>query len=186
MVAKIFSRWIDHFVGAGPLRPLFQNPRRILHDYVEPGMTVLDIGCGTGFFSLEMARMVGSNGWVICVDLQAEMIKSLEKRAAKAGLLKRIDTRVCSDQNLEIDNLTNQVDFALAFYVVHHARDASGLISQVHGALKPGGIFLIVEPRHHASVKECEATGTKTQQAGFSFVKNPKLIRDWAAMFVKI
>lgn len=185
MAVTFFSRWIDHIVGAGPLRSLFQNPRKILRDHIESGMTVLDIGCGKGFFSLEMARMVESIGKVVCVDLQAGAIADLEVQAAKAGLLRRIDTRVCSDHSLEIDDMAGQIDFALAFYVVHHAADVVGLMNEVYRALKPGGRFLIVEPRHHASVDYCEATKTKAQKAGFNFVDNPKLMRDWAAVFVK-
>ena len=58
-------------------------------------------------------------------------------------------------------------------------------MAQVHGALKPGGMLLIVEPRHHASVDECETTEVKAQQCGFSLVDRPKLVRDWAALFVR-
>lgn len=176
--------WVDYILYK-LFRRLFQNPKRILRDYVKPGMTVLDVGCGTGFFSLGMARMVGSNGGVVCADPQAEMIKSLKRRAAKAGLLERIDPRVCSDRSLEIDDLTGQVDFALAFYVVHHAADVPGLMTEIHRVLEPGGMFFIVEPRHHASVDECEVTEAAAQQAGFMFVDHPKLIRDWSATFVK-
>ncbi|MFH1892251.1 MAG: methyltransferase domain-containing protein [Candidatus Zixiibacteriota bacterium] len=185
MSARILSRWIDHIVGVGPLRPFFQNPRRILRNYVKPGMTVLDIGCGGGFFSLGMARMVGENGGVISVDLQAEAIKNLEMQATKAGLLKRINTRVCSDYSLNIDDMAGHVDFTLAFYVVHHAADAARLMTEVHSALKQGGKLMIVEPRHHASADECISVETTAQQAGFSVVDHPKLIRDWAVLLVK-
>lgn len=185
MSAGMLSRWIDHIVGAGPLRPLFQNPRRILREHVKPGMTVLDIGCGRGFFSLGMARMVGSNGKVMCVDLQAEAIENLETQAAKAGLSKRIDTRVCDEHSLNIDDMAGLVDMALAFYVVHHAADAARLMTDVYSALKQGGKFMIVEPGHHASVDVCEAVKTTARKAGFSVVDYPKLIRDWAVLLVK-
>ncbi len=44
------------------LRRLFQKPRKIIKPYVKEGMTVLDMGCGPGFFTIEMARMVGLQG----------------------------------------------------------------------------------------------------------------------------
>jgi ubiquinone/menaquinone biosynthesis C-methylase UbiE len=47
-------------------------------------MNVLDVGCGMGFFSLPIARLVGETGRVVCVDLQARMIKCLLRRAKKA------------------------------------------------------------------------------------------------------
>jgi len=179
------SRWLDHIVGAGPLRSLFQNPGRILGNYVKTGMTVLDIGCGTGFFSLGMASMVGANGKTICVDIQVDSISILETRAAKAGLSKRIDARVCSDHSLGIDDLAGQIDFALAFYMVHHAADVPKLMRQVHQALKPAGLLMIVEPNHHASVDYFRATETVARQSGFSIADRPKLIRDWAVLLKK-
>ena len=176
--------WVDYIIYK-LFRRFFQHPRRILRDHVKRGMTVLDVGCGSGFFSLGMAKMVGVKGRVISVDLQTETIESLKKRAARAGLRERIEPRVCSDRTLEIDDLAGQVDFALAFYVVHHAADAPGLMMEVHRALKPEGKFLIVEPGHHASAAECEATETAAQQAGFTVADHPKLTRDWAVMFLK-
>jgi ubiquinone/menaquinone biosynthesis C-methylase UbiE len=57
-----------------PVRRWFQNPERILKDYVKEGMTVLDIGCGPGFFSVAMATMVGETGKVIAADIQDGML----------------------------------------------------------------------------------------------------------------
>jgi SAM-dependent methyltransferase len=181
-MVKLLSQWADYLV-AKPLRRLLRSPARVVGAYVLPGMTVLDAGCGTGFFSLGMARMVGSNGRVVSVDTRREAIDGLKTRAAKARLSERIDARVCSRRILEIDDLTGQADFALAVYVVHHAEDALGLMEQVQRALKPGGMFLIVEPRHHAPDGEREAI--KAQQVGFRLVARPRLVRDWAALFVK-
>jgi ubiquinone/menaquinone biosynthesis C-methylase UbiE len=185
VTARKIPRWIDHFVVVGPLRPFFQNPRKVLRDYIDPGMTVLDIGCGQGFFSLEMARMVGSGGRAVCVDLKTEAIEHLKAKAKKAGLSDRVDTHICNDHNLGIDDLSDQIDFALAFYVLHHAADIRGLMAQVQGALKPGGRFLIVEPSHHASAEYCGTVKSAAQQAGFSISGNPKLIRNWTILLIK-
>ena len=50
------------------IRRWIQNPRRILAPYIKEGMTVLDVGCGPGFFSVEMAKMVGNKGKVIAAE----------------------------------------------------------------------------------------------------------------------
>jgi len=185
VIVKTISRWLDHIIVVGPLRSLIQNPKIILRDNIGPGMTVLDIGCGEGFFSLGMARMVGHDGKAVCVDLKTETIENLKARAKKAGLSGRIDARVCDDHGLKIDDLTGQIDFALAFYVVHHAADIVRLMAQVHRALKSDGRFLVVEPRHHATADYCGTVKSRAQEAGFSITSYPKLMRNWAILLIK-
>lgn len=60
-----------------PVRRLFHDPRKMLGGYLKPGMRVLDIGCGMGYFSLAMAKMVGVSGRVIALDLQGKTIEAL-------------------------------------------------------------------------------------------------------------
>jgi ubiquinone/menaquinone biosynthesis C-methylase UbiE len=147
-------------------------------------MTVLDIGFGNGYFSLGMARMVGSSGHVVCVETEHDKVESLKLRAADSGLAERIDSRICSDSDLAVDDLIDQIDFSLAFFVVHHAADIPALIAGTQHALKPGGKFLIVEPSHHASASFCEAVESVAKQAGLSVINHPKFIRTWAVLLI--
>jgi SAM-dependent methyltransferase len=146
---------------------------------------VLDVGCGKGFYSMGMARLVGANGRVISVDVRTEALEALRIEAAQVRLSERIEPRLGTDSDLAIDDLAGGVDFALAVYVVHHAADPARLMGNVHRALKPGGVFLVVEPRHHASAAECEATETTARESGFTIAGHPKLRRDWAVCFTK-
>lgn len=66
-------------------------------------MTVLDVGCGVGWFSIPMARMAGDRGRVIAVDLQQQMLDMLRRRAAAAGVLGRIGLHKCEQDRLGID-----------------------------------------------------------------------------------
>jgi ubiquinone/menaquinone biosynthesis C-methylase UbiE len=66
---RICPWWIGYIL-ANPLRRLLQKPEEILRPYIKKGMNVLDIGCGMGFFSLPIARMVGDTGKVVCVDFK--------------------------------------------------------------------------------------------------------------------
>ena len=59
-------------------------------------MTVLEPGSGMGFFTLDLANLVGASGRIIAIDIQARMLERLKSRAAKAGLLDRIDVRLAS------------------------------------------------------------------------------------------
>jgi len=183
-MSGVFTGWIDRLLRK-PIRHLFETPARLLKDYVKHGMTVLDVGCGTGYYSLGMARSVGPKGRVIAVDTETEAIATLRRKADVAGLSERIETRLCSAQNLGLADLDGKIDFALAVYVVHHAKAPRSLMSDVHGALKHGGKFLVVEPRHHASAAGCESTEAAARDAGFALTDHPRLKRDWAVTFVK-
>jgi 2-polyprenyl-3-methyl-5-hydroxy-6-metoxy-1,4-benzoquinol methylase len=164
---------------------LSQNPRKILEPYVEEGMNVLDIGSAMGFFSLPLARMVGANGRVICVDIQERMMRSLEKRARKAGLSERIETRVCSQDSLDLGDLDGQIDLALAFAVVHEVPDASRFFSETHAAIKPSGRLLLAEPTGHVSEASFVETVAAAERSGFSVVETPKIKRSRTVLLGK-
>ena len=162
-----------------------QNPKKILSPYVEEGMKVLDIGCAMGFFSLPLAEMVGPNGKVICVDIQEKMIKSLEKRARKAGLSERIETRMCNLNSLCLDDLKEQIDFALASGVVHEVPDASVFFSEIYKVIKPSGRILVTEPSLHVSKKDFEVTVSIAQGNGFTVLGTPQMARSRVVLLGK-
>ena len=99
MSHRVCPWWLGYLL-ASPLRRLLQDPEEIVSPHVREGMTVLDIGCGMGFFSLPLAELVGETGKVVCIDLQGKMIEGLIKRAVKANLEKRIDARICRQNSL--------------------------------------------------------------------------------------
>jgi ubiquinone/menaquinone biosynthesis C-methylase UbiE len=168
-----------------PLRHVLERPERMLRHHVKPGMTVLDVGCGEGHYSIGMARLLGSSGRVISVDLRSEVIEALKERVALFHLSERIEPRLCSEGDLAIEDMNGRVDFALAVYVVHHASDVQLLMRNVYRALRPGGVFLVVEPRHHAGSREREATEVAARNVGLSVAGHPRLIRDWAVSLIK-
>ena len=142
--------WMGHLL-ASPVRKLWQNPRTILTPFVTPGMTVLEPGPAMGFFTLELARLVGPTGRVVAVDLQTEMLEALRRRAAKRGLDRRIETRLASAEGMDLSDLGGRVDFALAFAMVHEVKDRARFFADVGASLKPGGRLLLAEPRGHVS-----------------------------------
>jgi ubiquinone/menaquinone biosynthesis C-methylase UbiE len=72
------ARFLDNRV-----RRWVQDPRKILSPYIKEGMTVLDIGCGPGFFTVDIARLVGKSGRVIAADLQEGMLRRLKEKIRK-------------------------------------------------------------------------------------------------------
>ena len=163
--------WVGYFLIC-PIRKWFENPKKILSPYLWEDMVVLDAGCAMGFFSLPLSQMVGPRGKVVCVDVQEKMIQTLRKRARKAGLLDRIETRVCKSGSL-IDDLEEKIDFALASAVVHEVPEPSSFFSEIHKSLKAGSKFLIIEPKGRVSGEDFEKTIALAENAGFKIIDKP-------------
>ena len=68
-----------------PIRRLFEPPKRLIRPYVKKGQVVADLGCGSGFYTLPLADLVGPEGKVYAVDLGRNSIRTLEKKADKGG-----------------------------------------------------------------------------------------------------
>jgi len=183
-MAHVCPWWIGYFLSC-PLRRFLQNPNKILSPHITEGMTVLDAGCAMGFFTLEMAKLVGVEGKVIAVDLQEKMIRSLERRARKKGLSGRIETRICTESSLTIDDLKEKIDFAAAFNVIHETPDAADFLKQIHDAVKPGGTFLLIEPKGHETHGGFDETLQKSFDAGFTLKERPDISRSYAALLGK-
>ena len=184
MAHRVCPVWIGYFLAC-PVRKLFQDPEKILSPYIRKGMTVLDIGCAMGFFSLPLARMVGAEGKVISSDIQENMLRSLEKRAGKAGMADRIVTRVCHKDSFNMHDFKEQADFALAFAVVHELADVSLFFSEIYEILKPEGRLLIAEPKGHVSEKEFEITVSVAGQNGFKSAGRPRISHSHAVILEK-
>lgn len=167
-----------------PLRRFQYDPGRLLGPYVREGMTVLDPGPGMGYFTLELARLVGPTGRVVAIDLQPKMLARLKRRAAKAGLLGRLDIRVAKPDSLGINDVTS-ADFALAFAVVHEVPDAGSFFSELAHALKPGASVLFAEPRGHVSAKEFQDELQAAERAGFKLIGQPVIKTAHAALLSK-
>ena len=174
MAQRVCPHWLGWFL-LNPLRRLIHNPDQILAPYVTGGMTVLDIGPGMGFFTLPLARMVGPGGKVIGVDIQADMLSALQRRAQAVHLAERIVTRLCQPTSLGLDDFAGQIDFGLAFAVVHEVPEVPSFFADVFRALKPEAYFLVAEPKLHVSVRNFEATLAAARQKGLSRVGRPKI-----------
>lgn len=118
MAEHVCPWWLGYLL-ASPIRRWGQNPEELLAPYVREGMMVLEPGPGMGFFTLPMARMTGPAGRVVAVDIQPRMLDSLKRRARKAGLTGRIETRLAQPDSMGIGDLKGAIDFVLAFAVVH-------------------------------------------------------------------
>lgn len=154
-----------------PLRLLIHRPGKMLRDYVKPGSKVLDFGCGLGFFSIAMAKMVGEGGLVIAADLQDVMLQGLMKRARRAGVADRIRPHLTAPDRI---GLEDQVDFAIACWVMHETPDIDAAFGELASVLVPGGRLFVIEPKSHASEEEFDKLLASAAAAGLSEVTRPR------------
>jgi len=155
-----------------PLRLLLQNPRRILKKYIHSGMTVLDLGCGTGYFTLEIAKLLEKKGKVIATDVQKGMLEILKQKLRKSELHNLIQIHNSQESTL---GLTEKVDFIFAFYFVHEVPDQEVLFKEVFSLLKPGGKMFIVEPPFHVSKAKFKEMMNVIEKTGFEITAFPRL-----------
>ena len=161
------------------IRRWVQDPQKILRPYIKNGMTVLDLGCGPGFFSLDMAKMVGKSGRVIASDLQEGMLQKLRNKIRGTALEEQITLHQCDNNKIGV---SEPVDFILAFYMVHEVPDQGKFLNEVKQILKPNGRILIVEPPFHVSKSDFEEMLRKAQDSGFSIVERPKVFLSKAVL----
>lgn len=154
------------------IRRWLQDPQKILRPYINEGMTVLDLGCGPGFFSIDIALMVGKSGRVIASDVQDGMLQKLGRKIQGTELAKRITLHRCGERKIGV---YEKVDFVLAFYMVHEVPDQKEFFKGIHSIVKPNGQILIVEPPLHVSKTAFEETIRKAEDAGFEPVERPKI-----------
>jgi len=154
------------------VRRWIQDPRKILRPHVVAGMTVLDLGCGPGFFSVDIAQMVGKSGRVIAADLQEGMLRKLRDKIHGTELEERITLHKCEENHI---GLSEDVDFILAFYMVHEVPNQVELFNEMKSIIKQNGRVFIVEPPFHVSKTAFEETIRRARDAGFTPVERPKV-----------
>jgi len=184
MAHRVCPWWLGYFL-ASPLRKLQQDPKAICSPFVTEGMTVLEPGPGMGFFTLELARLVGPAGRVIAVDVQPKMLAALRRRAVRRGLEGRIETRVAMDGGLGLADLAGRVDFALAFAMVHEVPDSARFFGEVAAALKGGARLLLAEPTGHVTPRDFDATLALAADRGLAVVDRPRISASHAAVLAK-
>ena len=138
-----------------------------------------------GFFTLELARLVGPTGRVLAVDIQPRMLASLRRRAARAGLADRVDIRVGSRDTLGLADLAGSVDLTLAIAVVHELPNVERFFTEVAEVSKPGAGLLIAEPTGHVKAPDFEAQLQAATRAGFVLEARPSISRSHAGFLRK-
>ncbi len=127
-----------------PARDGWQMPARVIDALaLKPGMTVADVGAGTGYFSMRLARVPVS---VFAVDVEPAMIDHLKKRAADEKL-SNVAPVLASATSA---NLPEPVDVVLVVDTYHHLPNRPAYFRELRKSLKPGGRVAIIDFRKSA------------------------------------
>jgi 2-polyprenyl-3-methyl-5-hydroxy-6-metoxy-1,4-benzoquinol methylase len=174
--------WWMAYSFDNPLRRLFHKPRKLLAPYVQKDMTVMDVGCGMGYFSIALAKMVGDGGRVIAVDLQQKMLNITLKRAKRAGVAHRIQPHLCGPKDI---GLNGQVDFVLTFWMVHEVPDRIDFFRQLASNMTQKGRLFVAEPKFHVSQSTFQDIIGAAQATGLLANAAPAVRFSHSAIFIK-
>ncbi|OIP43225.1 MAG: methyltransferase type 11 [Deltaproteobacteria bacterium CG_4_8_14_3_um_filter_51_11] len=174
--------WWLAYTFDNPLRRLIHPPDKILGPYVAQGMSVLDFGCGFGHYSIGMALLTGPTGRVAAVDIQQKMLDKTMARAQKAGLENIIYPVLCHEDAIGI---ALELDFILACNSIHETTEPASFLAEFFGLLRPGGRFLLMEPRGHLSARDFDAEVSLALQAGFFEITRPKFFGQVCSLLLK-
>jgi ubiquinone/menaquinone biosynthesis C-methylase UbiE len=155
------------------LRRWFHKPQKILGPYIKQGMSVLDLGCGPGVFTVEIAKLVGESGKVVAADLQDGMLKIVDRKIHGTVLEKRVVLHKCQENSI---GLTEKMDFILAFWMVHEVPDHDRLFEELKSLLKPEGKLYVIEPIFHVNRQAFEKMTERIIKTGFKIIDRPKVL----------
>ena len=132
------ERWND------PARDDWQKPKEVIELMgVQPGMTVVDLGTGTGYFLPHLSEAVGPDGRVLALDVSDKMLTYVREEALPNLPHKNVETKRVerSDPKLAADS----VDSILMVNTWHHVTNREAYAGKLLAALKPGGTFVDVD-----------------------------------------
>ena len=169
--------WVQYWL-LNPLRRLFEPAGKLLGPHIEPGMVVVEPGCGFGYMTLPLARLVGPAGKVISVDVEPRAASRVQRRAQRAGLGERVIARSCTARDLGLAEYAGKVDRIVVVHTLHELEDLPGFLVQCRALLKPDeGRMLVVEPRGHVEPAQFDAMMALCRRAGFVKVDTPEVGR---------
>lgn len=151
-----------------PLRLRYRNPSELLGQLgVFAGMSVADLGCGTGLFTVEMAQRVGNTGQVHAVDIQAQMLSQAKQRIDAAGHSQHVRYYHSGIHSLPLPDST--IDVALMAAVLGEIPARLLALEEVRRVLKPGARLAISEELPDPAYTPAPLARRWAEQVGFRF-----------------
>jgi ubiquinone/menaquinone biosynthesis C-methylase UbiE len=135
---------------------------------------VLEVGSGNGFYSTYIAASLGTEGKLIAVDVQPQMLQMLKRRLQRRGLDSVLTTRLSGSNALGLDDLTGAVDLVVVINVMHELPDPRTALVELSKVLRDNGQLLLVEPRGHVSLQRFQTELDDAREAGLLPLETPQ------------
>lgn len=172
VLSPVPSEHVPHLIPAWmvpllalPIRRIWDKPSQTVLPLIQAGAKILEVGPGSGFFTIPMAQAAGPTGAIACVELQEPVRRRLEAKLQKRGL-HWVKVRPCSDRDLQVDDLVGAMDLAVAIDVLHEIPDPPRAILAMARCLRPGGRLLVLEPKGHCKESVFQAEVGWAEQCG--------------------
>ena len=136
---------VDEWIGRFEIesREVFSGRERVLSAcQLKAGMTVADIGAGTGFYSRLFANEVGDQGWVYAVDISTNFLQHINKKS-QADDVQNITCVLGTDRSVRLP--ASSVDFVFICDTYHHFEFPQSTLTSIYKALKPGGTMVVID-----------------------------------------
>ncbi len=114
---------------------------------IKPGASVVDVGCGTGFLTRQVALMMQGTGKIVGVDLSDSMLEKAKDNLAELGLLEAVELRVGDAENVPVED--GFADAVVGNMILHHCPRPRRAISEMTRILKDGGRIAVADLEKH-------------------------------------
>ena len=168
-----------------PDRDEYQKPEEVITAlHITPGMTIADIGAGSGYFTRRFARTVGKTGKVVAVDVEQKMLDFNRAELTKLGLMKNTELFLAKPDDPLLPE--NQIDLIFFCNVYHHLEHHAAYATKLKPALTDSGRIVIIDyypddrsgtlgfPKHHLISRETVIQ--QMNQGGFRLSKEHTIL----------
>lgn len=171
LIRKVFHFPAPAFIGRfldSNIRRAMQPPAALIRrSGIQPGMRVLEIGCGSGAYTLEIARAVGATGKVVALDIQPGMLEQLKNKLTRSENtdIRNVEPLLASAYQLPFQN--GSFDAAFMITVLQEIPDKWRALAEVRRTLRPGGIVAVTEWLFDPDYPLKQTTLRLLKEAGF-------------------
>ena len=189
LVRKLWHFPAPGFIGRfldSPVRKWQQSPESfVARSGAQPGMTVLEIGCGSGAFTTAMAHAVRPEGHVHALDIQADMLRQLRRKLAKPAYQDITNVTLHEHNAYDLPFEDGTLDLVYLVTVLPEIPDQLRALAEIKRVLKPGGILAVGELLIDPDYPLRQTTVRIGERAGFAVAATSGNFWSYIVRFVK-